>query len=588
MTPTFTGAVMTTHRLLPLLFSLAIASPVAAIEPPAIPADALVAVSVRDLKEAAKHLDDFVAAAKPGATLDLIGRLRKVNAEAGRGLDGFALDKPVTVIAFTFEGITGPTPPWVAVFSVSDAKTFRQKVLTDAERGDTEQRKDGIERAGPWFLVSRPGTVAVTPSEDAARAYRDSKETLSAERLGELGPVMADADVSCYVNVVAINARYGDAARAGVQFADFVLQSGGNGLIPTFDAKQVEVVRYALGGLTQFLADGRALAVGLKLGADGAKLGVKAEFTPGSPTAKRFATDKSVSLDNLATLPAGYTTYVASAWGPAATAALQKLAPAYRAPKGDARAGSAVETYDAVLRAGGVRLGVAGPGASGFVTAGPDAKARTAAQTKVLRTMTADGWAGNLPLAERPGVRDAALEAGGFTLHRATLALDLEAGVETIRDANLRAATLESIRRIVSEKTVLWFGGDGKRYAEIVAAEPDAAAKILGDLLGEANRVSANKPFAATREALPKVASLVVLAEAAPAVASLADYTKSVSGALPAVPGFEIPEFRKVKNPPLSYLGMAVTVDGGGFGLTLVVPAAAAKVAVDATVIPGQ
>jgi hypothetical protein len=41
-----------------------------------------------------------------------------------------------------------------------------------------------------------------------------------------------------------------------------------------------------------------------------------------------------------------------------------------------------------------------------------------------------------------------------------------------------------------------------------------------------------------------------------------------------------------VKNPPQSFVGLAVTAQTGRLGMTLVIPATAAKVAVDSTIIP--
>jgi len=562
-------------------------APVLHAAPVPIPTDALVVVQLNGRGPVAERVGQFLAAAHPDAAKDLPKRLRKALDEAapGRDLDAVTPGERVVGLAFTLDGWNSPTPPWVWLVPVADAKSFRAKLLTDDERGDFEAGKAGVDRAGPWFLVNRPGHVAVTASEDAAKAYHASRERLTPERLGTLSPVVNESDVSLYVNLAGVNAQYGDAARSAVQFATLVLQNGGSGPIPAFDPRQLATVTFALGGLTQALADGRDLAVGLSVGTDGVTLRAEVAFTPGSPTAKQFAADKPATLDELTTLPAGFTTYTASRWGPAAAAIVRRLTREYQAPPDDDRATAAVTAHDAAGR-DGVQVGVSRGAESASILAVPGAAALTAAHAKLVRTMPQGGYARNVLLAAKPGLRDKAVEAHGFELRRAELALDLDAGVATIRDANVRQATLESMKRLVNPRTVLWFGDDGKRYAQLEAADPAAATHLLGALLAETDRVGTNAAFAATRQRLPEAASLLLLAEAGPTVALLADYARSVAGALPAVPGFEVPEFRTLKNPPQSFVGVAVAAQAGRVGLTVVVPAAAAKISVDSTVIP--
>ncbi len=555
--------------------------------PVPIPADALVVVQINGRGPVAEHLTQFLTAVQPDAAKDLPKRLQKSLAEfaPGRDVNAVSPDERIVGVAFTLDGWNSPTPPWVWLVPVQDGAEFRKKLLNDDERSDFETGKEGVDRAGPWFLVTRPGHVAVSASEEAAKAYHASRDRLTAERLGTLSPVVNESDASVYVNLAGVNARYGDAIRSALQFATLLLQNSGTGPIPAFDARQLETVKFALAGLTQALADGRDLAVGLSVNGDGLTVRAEVAFTHGSPTAKQFAADKPVSLDELLTLPAGSTTYTASRWGPAAAAILRQLTREYQPPADDERARAAVSTYESALR-DGVQVTAGRGSESGSVLAMPDAAKLTAGHAKLLRTMPQGGYSRNVLLAAKPGLREKAVEAHGFTLHRAELALDLEAGVATIRDPNVKQATLESMKRLVSEKTVLWFGDDGKRYARLEAATPADATRVLESLLAETDRIGANAPFQATRQRLPKLASMVLLAEAGPTMTLLADYARSVAGALPAVPGFEVPEFRTLKNPPQSFVGIAMTTQATGVGLTLFVPAAAAKVAVDSTIIP--
>ncbi len=567
------------------LLAMLVAPPLHA-GPVPIPADALVVVQLNGRGPAVERLTQSLAAVQPDSAKDMPQRLRKFLSDAapGRDVDSVTPGERVVGVAFTFDGWNSPTPPWVWLVPVKDAATFRKKLLTDDERGDFEAGKEGVDRAGPWFLVNRPGYIAVSASEAAAKVFHASREVVTPDRVGGLAPIVNDSDLSAYLNVAAVNAQYGDVVRSTVQFVGLMLRNGG-GPLPGFDARQVETVQFALDGLTQTLADGRDLAFGLNFGTEGVTLRAEVAFTPGSPTAKQFAGDKPAALSELLNLPVGFTSYTASRWGPAASAVVRRLTREYQAPADDERATAAVTAFEATGR-DGVRVGVSRGGESASLLVAPDAARVTAAHAKLLRTMPRGGYSRNVLLGEKPGLREKAVEANGFTLHRGELTLDLEAGVATIRDPNVKQATLESMRRLVSEKTVLWFGDDGTRSAQLEAATPADATRLLASLLADTDRVGGNAAFAATRQRLPKLASYVLLAEAGPAVATLADYTRSVAGALPAVPGFDIPEFRTLKDPPQSFVGVALTAEAGRVGLTLFVPAAAAKVAADSVVIP--
>ena len=549
-----------------------------------IPADALVVVQLNGRGPVAEHVEKFLAVVQPDAAKAFPAQLKKFFADAapGRDLGAIPAGERIVGMAFTFDGWNSPTPPWVWLVPVKDAAEFRKRLLTDEERADSEAGKEGVGRAGGLFLVNRPGFVAVSANEDAAKSFQASRERLTPERLGPLHAVVAEADASVYVNVANLNQQYGDALRAALLFAALIPDGGVNGFGMGLDPRHKAVVKDVFAGLGHALADGRDLAFGLKVHPEGLALRAEVAMTPGSPTAKQFAGDKVVTLDELVTLPAGRATYTASKWGPAAASVLRRLTREYEAPGEDDRAADAVRRYEEASQAAGVQMSAGGDSLLNT----PDPAKLTAAHAKVIRTLPKGGFSRNVLLAERPGLREEALTAHGFTLTRAELALDVAAGVAGIRDPNLRQATLESVRRLVKERTVLWFGDDGKRYAQIEAGTPETAAKQLGAMLGEGERVGANAAFAATRSRLPKEASFVLLAEAGPAVNLLADYARSVAGALPAVPGFEVPEFRTLKNPPQSFVGVAATAEAGRVSLTVVVPAAAAKLAVDSTVIP--
>lgn len=568
----------------PLPAALADATPLA------IPKDAILVAQLNGRGPVAGHVEQFLTRLDAEAGKRFPKQLQSYLKEqaTGRDLGAIPADARLVAVAFTLDGWNTAAPPWVWLVPAADYREFRRKLLTEDERRDFEAGRGGIDRVGEMFLVNLPASrqVAVTASEAAAQKIAAQSGSVPAERLGVLAPLLNESDLALYVNVAALQAQYGDSVRGYLQLAKVLLQAGGSGVMPAFDARQLETVRIVLDGFTQAFHDGRDLALGISLGADGVT--VRGEFaaTPNTATSKLFAGNKPTALEALLNLPAGRTTYSASAWSATMTTTLRTLSREYQAPKDDERAVEAVKVYEALVAKVGQSVGASAGESGGSLWTTPDPAALTAAHAKVIRTMTAAGWYRNIPIREKPSVSGAVVEASGFTLHRATIALDLEAAVSTVRDPNLKQATLESIKRLVSEKTVVWFGHDGRRYTQLEAPTPEAAKKLLGDLLAEPGRVSGDAAFLETRKRLPAEATLLMLAEAGPTVRMLADYTQSVSGALPAVPGFEVPEFRVVPKPPHCFVGLAVTLQPGRAGFTVVVPAAAAKIAKDSTVIP--
>ena len=159
---------------------------------------------------------------------------------------------------------------------------------------------------------------------------------------------------------------------------------------------------------------------------------------------------------------------------------------------------------------------------------------------------------------------------------RASLVLDLEASAGNIPDENLRQATIESMKRLVSERTTYWFGTDGKRYVQVSGKDWDAARKLLDAYLDGKETVGSDEAFQAVRKQLPAEASQVVIADVGRMLGSFGDYMKAIVEALPAFPGLNLSELKPARGEP-TYAGVAVVLKSGSVGVTVAIPPAAVK-----------
>ena len=399
-------------------------------------------------------------------------------------------------------------------------------------------------------------------------------EPLTGAKMGEtVAPLVLGSDVSVYVNLAEINDRYGDQVRQFRGLFQGLLQQGGMGL----DKRQVEQARVVYEALFQAVEDGTGLALGVEFRPDGLLVRAEAAFGKDTASGKLFAAEKPAPLDRLGTLPKGEALYTAGRFSPELAKAMATFSREFAAGEDEERAVQAIERYTELLAGveGWLSAG-SGPRGSLQVMTPKEPAKLAEAHAKVLRNLPEAGWYQNVVLKEKPEVREAEQTHRGFELARATLVLDLEASAGNIPDENLRKATIESMRRLVSERTTYWFGTDGKRYVQVSGKDWDAARRLLDAYLDGKETVGSDEAFQAVRKQLPAEASQVVIADVGRMLGSFGDYMKAIVDALPAFPGLDLSELKPARGAP-TYAGVAVVLKPGSVGATVVIPSAAVK-----------
>jgi hypothetical protein len=341
------------------------------------------------------------------------------------------------------------------------------------------------------------------------------------------------------------------------------------------DKRQVEQARVVYEALFQAVEDGTGLALGVEFRPEGLLVRAEAAFGKDTASGKLFAAERPAPLDRLGTLPGGEALYTAGRFSPELAKSVVTFSREFAAGEDEERAVQSIERY-AELLAGVEGWLSAGSGPRGSLQVmTPKEPAKLAeAHAKALRNLPEAGGYQNVVLKEKPEVREAEQTHRGFELTRAALVLDLEASAGNIPDENLRRATIESMKRLVSERTTYWFGTDGKQYVQVSGKDWDAARRLLDAYLDGKETIGSDAAFQTVRKQLPAEASQIVIADVGRMLGSFGDYMKAIMDALPAFPGLDLTELKPARGAP-TYAGVAVVLKPGSVGATVVIPSAA-------------
>jgi hypothetical protein len=551
-----------------------------------VPADALVVVQVNGVGAVKDRVGKFLAAALPDQaaewTKGFEAGLRKVLLD--RDLSAVAPDARVYAVVTSFQ-LGADAEPFTLLLPAADYKGFKDKFLTADERkavikGKAADEVDLNGKVAYLMDMTAKGYVAVTHDARAAETFAGKYDPLTSAAMGD-GPaaIFHRSDAAVFVNLDRINETFGEQIRGFRALIDGLLQQGGGGLVPGFDKQQLEAAKVVYDGVFQAVEDGKGLTIGAEVRPDGLVIRAEAAFAPDTPSAKFLSDERPAPLDRLAGLPKGQAVYSASRSDPAIGKAMQNLSREFTAPDEDEAAKAAVARYAELATAGGDWVASTAEVGTGLtVSLPPDPAKLTDAYLAVLKALPAAGSYQNVPLKDRPAVAEKDQTHGGFTLHRATITLDFDKAVEKVPDENVRKATVESMKRLVAEKTTHWFGTDGKRFVQVSGKDWDAAKGQLDAYLAGTETVGGDPGFRAVRKELPADVSRLYVFEAGQAVVGLGGYLRGVMEAMPAFPGgLEVPEAKAVKGATPRYAGAAVVLKPGAVGLTAYVPAAAVE-----------
>lgn len=475
--------------------------------------------------------------------------------------------------------VANDSPPVTVLLPVKDAKTFREKFLTEGERKSYQKGKGGVDElelaeSGMTVYVvdNGAGYVIATPSKDTADAYAGKYDKLTSKAIGTVADAFLSADVGIFLNVARVNEEYaGPIAQARAAVAQLFQLFGGQ-----LDKGQIELAKSGIDGLFQIIEDATGVVIAVDLRPEGAAVRVEGAFTADSETDKVLSAEKPSAFTALGDLPKGMSGYSASRWGAGLGGIQRKLMGEFQSD--DDKAAAAIEKLTALTTAAdGDTVSLSGADSAALsALACKDPAALAAARLAVFAALDEGAKYSNLVLKKKPKVTKDAQKHAGFTLHSAAVEIDFEASAGNSPDPDQREAAIEAMKKFMPEKQTIYFGSDGKRYVQVSGKDWDAAKKLLDEFAAPKAKAADDKGFALTRGQLPAEAGYLLLTDAVPLLSQLSDYAGNLGGAIPGGAGAELPKFGKVKGDP-AYIGVAVTAKKQWVRIDLFVPTAAVK-----------
>jgi hypothetical protein len=567
---------------LPLVFvaAIALAAPATAAPAPTVgknvifpyPAKVPLVVQVNGFERARERLGKMLEALPPAEAKlvkeHLESGLKK--ALTGRSLSAVPKDGRLFLVVHDFSKLGDDEPALSVLVPVTSYKDFKASALTTAERKTAEKAGEGVESIKSaasgeevtLYLVDLKEYVAISPSKETAQEYTGKYTRAESSAMGDdLGASFLAADVALTVNMDVINDKYGDQIRQFKGLIDFALgQAQMGGMIPGLNKKQIDMVKVVLNGFVQAIEDAQGVVIAAEFRPEGLNLRGQVQFASDSPSDKMLKPETPTPLANLAKLPRGLNTYGGSKFGKKFADLTRQFAQEFAAGDDDEKGAKQVEKLLAEVAAAGPQGEFAAgspPDLAMTVTAYQNPTQAIAALTKLYQGLPASGRFANMVLKEKPKVTESAQTYRGFTFTEVRLTLDFAATVESLPE-NVREMTLNSLKRVLKEKTVFWIGTDGKVVTQLTAKDWEAAKKLLDEYLDGKTVIGSVAGFQVTRKNLPDDATAVSLFETGQMLIMLIEQVKTAAAAFPGgLPAIGTP--KAVKGDP-TYVGMAITL----------------------------
>lgn len=536
------------------------------------PAKVPLVVQVNGIERARERLTKMLEALPP-AERDQVKKELDSGLKAlltDRKLSAIPPDGRVFLVVHDFAKLADEEPAVSVLVPVTGYKEFKDTFLTAKERKTVEKGGSGIETVKSAatgeevsvHLVDLKEYVALSVSKDTAELYAGKYTRAQSGAMGaDLSSSFLAADLSLFVNMDVINDKYGEQIRQFKGLIDFALgQAQMGGMLPGLNKKQVEMVKVVLNGFVQGIEDSQGVVITTEFRPEGLNLRAQAQFAADTPSAKAFKAEVPGPLADLSKLPRGLSTYGGSKFDKKIADVFRQFSQEFGAAEDDEKGAAAIEKLLAEVGAAGPQgefNATSTPHSGLTVTSYQSADKAFAALTKLYKAIGSGGRFSNVVLKEKPKVADKAQSHRDFAFSEVRLTFDFAATVEALPE-NVRESTLNSLKRLLKEKTTLWVGTNGKVVVQLVAKDWDAAKKLLDDYLDGKAAVGTEAGFQLTRKNLPGNATAIYLFETSQALTMLVEQVKAAGAAIPGgLP--PIGDVKPVKGDP-TFVGVALSL----------------------------
>jgi hypothetical protein len=557
-----------------------------------VPAKAPLVVHLNGVQTLRDHVVAFVKNAVPdqaGMVQQQIDGLLK-NGFQGRKLAGLAKNGPIYVVVTDLNG----DPNGVAIIAgVTSYSDFRDNILTAEEKKELKSA-DGYESATveskPVYFVDKKSYVVVTPSEEQAAAYAKKGTGAKDSLEGKMTPAQAErflaSDAGVYVNLEAVNEKFGDQIKAALKQVDEQLDKASE-TIGKEQKTQLEMGRKIVDGAFEAVEDGKTALVTSEISADGVAFHTETDFRPGTPTAdslKGFTTDSFQDLDKL---PPGELGYFGVKLDPPCLKFFQS---AFNSLSENQNAKGLGEVFEEWAKSGPTES-IASfnyPVTGLTVMKCADPQKGLQSEAKMMEKMGTAGGFPNVAFKDKPEIKPNAEKYGDVSFTSVHMAWDFDkmmnaGGASAQLPEAMKKSLVEGMKKLMGEETNAWIGADGKAVIQVTAKDWESAQKMLDNYYKGTGGIGQDKAFAAARKQLPKQATFLGMIDAVQAVGEIMEFVKPImeSAGAHLPPNFPT----TVKGKP-GFIGAALTLGTEGGGIDVVVTAEAVKQIYQGYVVP--
>jgi hypothetical protein len=213
-------------------------------------------------------------------------------------------------------------------------------------------------------------------------------------------------------------------------------------------------------------------------------------------------------------------------------------------------------------------------GGSGLeITESKDAAKIVDGRLRLLKGLTKTGSFANVPLKDKPELKEQAQTVGGFSLHAAKVKFDFEKAVADLPEEAREVGKTSMKRAMGGDEQNLWFGTDGKQVLQVTAKDWSEAKVLVEAYLDKGRALDKDPGYQFTRKQLPADVTALAVLDAAKTVYSLFGMYKDTGAAVPGLPE-PLPELKSPDGKP-AYLGLALILKAPHGSFDVFIPASA-------------
>src|SRR5262249_42457979 len=225
-----------------------------------LPADTSIVLQLHGIEHTKDRLVAFVKNALPDLAPVVQAQLSKeYPAFEGRKFNGLNKDWPHFVILTVFPRPGNDHPKVALVLRADSYPDFVKGFLKEEEAKTLKPTKDGYDVATvdseENYFIDRKDYVLLTPNKDLADQLAKKGPGLDGKLKKEIAKKLLDADLSAYVDMVAVNKEYGPHIQAGRQMIQLISGQAEDQL----GKATAEMIQDLLDGVFQFIEDGTAI-----------------------------------------------------------------------------------------------------------------------------------------------------------------------------------------------------------------------------------------------------------------------------------------------------------------------------------------